>query len=135
METGIRRCPVLETAQIRHLSVVPESFTPDTAYILGEAPGLQNFFVAAGMNSVGIASAGGAGRALAEWIVQGYPTEDLWDVDIRRCQTGLALAWSLAGSGPIGLRQSESSRNTSTPGDNRTGLSIQLRNTWPSARQ
>jgi len=87
METGIRRCPVLETAQIRHLSVVPESFTPDTAYILGEAPGLQNFFVAAGMNSVGIASAGGAGRALAEWIVQGYPTEDLWDVDIRRCQS------------------------------------------------
>ena len=52
--------------------------------MLGEAPGVKNFFVAAGMNSVGIASAGGAGKALAEWIVQGYPEEDLWAVDVRR---------------------------------------------------
>jgi 4-methylaminobutanoate oxidase (formaldehyde-forming) len=84
MTNAIKRCPALETAQMRHLTVVPESFTPDNAYMLGEAPGVKNFFVAAGMNSVGIASAGGAGKALAEWIVQGYPEEDLWAVDVRR---------------------------------------------------
>ncbi len=62
----------------------PESFTPDNQFILGEAPGLGGFFVGAGFNSVGIASAGGAGRALAEWIVEGEPTSDLVAVDIRR---------------------------------------------------
>jgi 4-methylaminobutanoate oxidase (formaldehyde-forming) len=75
----------LGEVDIRHLTVVPESFTPDNAYMLGEAPGLKNFFVAAGMNSVGVASAGGVGKALAEWIVEGTPTEDLWTVDVRRC--------------------------------------------------
>ena len=84
MDNAIKRCPVLETAQVRHLAVVPESFTPDNAYMLGEAPGVKNFFVAAGMNSVGIASAAGSGKALAQWIDQGYPEEDLWSVDIRR---------------------------------------------------
>jgi 4-methylaminobutanoate oxidase (formaldehyde-forming) len=84
MKTGIQRCPALETAKIRHLTVVPESFTPDNAYILGEAPGVKNFFVAVGMNSVGIASAGGTGKALAQWVDQGYPEEDLWPVDVRR---------------------------------------------------
>ena len=84
MEPAVRRCPVLGEAQVRHLTTVPESFTPDTAYMIGEAPGVKNFFVAAGMNSIGIASAGGAGRAVAEWMVNGAPTEDLWDVDVRR---------------------------------------------------
>jgi 4-methylaminobutanoate oxidase (formaldehyde-forming) len=84
MDNAIKRCPILETAQVRHLTVVPESFTPDNAYMLGEAPGVKNFFVAAGMNSVGIASAAGSGKALAQWIDQGYPEEDLWSVDIRR---------------------------------------------------
>ncbi len=84
MVNAIKRCPALAAAEIRHLTVVPESFTPDNAYMLGEAPGVKNFFVAAGMNSVGIASAGGAGKALAQWIVQGHPEEDLWPVDIRR---------------------------------------------------
>ena len=84
MEPAIERCPALESAEIRHLTVVPESFTPDTAYMIGEAPGVANYFVAAGMNSVGIASAGGVGKAVAEWMVNGSPTEDLWDVDIRR---------------------------------------------------
>src|SRR3989475_5077365 len=56
----------------------------DNRYMLGEAPELRNFFVAAGFNSVGIASAAGAGKALAEWIVGGEPSMDLWDVDIRR---------------------------------------------------
>jgi 4-methylaminobutanoate oxidase (formaldehyde-forming) len=62
----------------------PESFTPDLNYVLGEAPQLKSFFVGAGFNSMGIASSGGAGMALAEWIVAGQPTLDLWPVDIRR---------------------------------------------------
>jgi glycine cleavage system aminomethyltransferase T/glycine/D-amino acid oxidase-like deaminating enzyme len=84
MENGIRRIPALEHTGIRKFYNGPESFTPDNQFILGEAPQLANFFVGAGFNSVGIASAGGAGRALAEWIVQGEPTSDLVGVDLRR---------------------------------------------------
>jgi 4-methylaminobutanoate oxidase (formaldehyde-forming) len=84
MDCALKRFPAMETAQIRHLSVVPESFTPDTAFMVGEAPGLKNFFIGCGMNSVGIQSAGGVGRALAHWIDKGYPEEQLWPVDIRR---------------------------------------------------
>ncbi|MGH8829668.1 MAG: FAD-dependent oxidoreductase, partial [Polaromonas sp.] len=62
----------------------PESFTPDGNFILGEAPELRNYFVCAGFNSAGIANSGGAGRLMAEWIVGGEPSTDLWDVDIRR---------------------------------------------------
>ena len=65
----------------------PGAFTPDNQFILGEAPTLRNYFVAAGFNSVGIASAGGAGKALAEWIVGGEPPSDLVGVDIRRFGT------------------------------------------------
>src|SRR6185369_9828825 len=78
------RLPCLETAEIKTFMNGPESFTPDNNFIMGAAPELKNFFVAAGFNSIGIASGGGAGRALAEWIVQGEPTLDLWPVDIRR---------------------------------------------------
>ncbi|UCD79809.1 MAG: GcvT family protein [Desulfobacterales bacterium] len=84
MKNAIKRVPAFEEAEVNSLTTVPESFTPDTAYMLGEAPGVKNFFVAAGMNSVGITSAGGAGKALAQWMDQGYPEEDLWAVDIRR---------------------------------------------------
>src|SRR5215470_1576859 len=84
MEQAIVRIPTLETAPVRRHVNGPESFTPDNRYMLGEAPELRNFFVAAGFNSIGIASAAGAGRALAEWIVAGEPSMDLWDVDIRR---------------------------------------------------
>ena len=84
MEQAIVRIPALETAPVRRHVNGPESFTPDNRYMLGEAPELRSFFVAAGFNSVGIASAAGAGRALAEWIVGGEPSMDLWDVDIRR---------------------------------------------------
>jgi 4-methylaminobutanoate oxidase (formaldehyde-forming) len=84
MDCALVRFPAMATAQIRHLSVVPESFTPDTAFMIGEAPGVKNFFVGCGMNSVGIQSAGGVGRALSYWIVQGHPEEQLWPVDIRR---------------------------------------------------
>jgi len=84
MKSAVKRVPAFEDAEINSLTTVPESFTPDTAYMLGEVPGVKNFFVATGMNSVGITSAGGAGRALAQWMDQGYPDEDLWAVDVRR---------------------------------------------------
>lgn len=84
MDNAILRIPALEETGIRKFYNGPESFTPDNQFILGEAPEVANFFVGAGFNSVGIASAGGAGRALAEWIVTGTPTMDLTGVDIRR---------------------------------------------------
>ena len=84
MENALIRLPALEHAEIKTFMNGPESFTPDNNFIMGEAPECKNFFVAAGFNSIGIASGGGAGRALAEWIVQGEPTLDLWPVDIRR---------------------------------------------------
>ena len=84
MESALHRTPCLETAPIKMLLNGPESFTPDGQFILGEAPGLGGYFVCAGFNSAGIANAGGAGRRVAEWIVNGAPTHDLWDVDIRR---------------------------------------------------
>ena len=84
MDSAIRRIPALEHTGCKKLYNGPESFTPDNQFILGEAPECANFFVAAGFNSVGIASAGGAGRALAEWIVGGSPATDLTGVDIRR---------------------------------------------------
>ena len=84
MDSALHRVPVLQETGIRKFYNGPESFTPDNQFILGEAPGVRNFFVAAGFNSVGIASAGGAGNALAQWIVAGEPPSDLVSVDIRR---------------------------------------------------
>jgi len=84
MECGFERFPALEDAQIRHLEVCAESFTPDNAFMVGEVPGVKNFFVGCGMNSVGIAGSAGTGRAIAQWISQGYPEEQLWPVDVRR---------------------------------------------------
>src|SRR5262245_28295574 len=84
MEQALVRIPSLATAPVRRHVNGPESFTPDGRYLLGEAPECRGFFVAAGFNSIGIASGAGAGRAVAEWIVGGEPPMDLWDVDIRR---------------------------------------------------
>lgn len=84
MENALIRVPALEHTQVRQFYNGPESFTPDNNFMLGEAPELRRFFIGAGFNSMGIASAGGAGMALAEWIVAGEPTMDLWPVDIRR---------------------------------------------------
>ncbi|MEQ1614759.1 MAG: FAD-dependent oxidoreductase, partial [Hyphomicrobiaceae bacterium] len=86
LEAALKRLPALENVGIRKFFNGPESFTPDVRYMLGEAPELQHLFVAAGFNSIGIQSAGGAGKVLAEWIVGGHPPMDLWDVDIRRMQ-------------------------------------------------
>jgi heterotetrameric sarcosine oxidase gamma subunit len=84
LDNAMIRVPSLETARVKQFYNGPESFTADNNFILGPAPGLDNFYLGCGFNSMGIASAGGAGKALAEWIVQGEPTLDLWPVDIRR---------------------------------------------------
>ena len=84
LDNAMIRVPALETAQVKQFYNGPESFTADNNFIVGPAPGFENFYAGCGFNSMGIASAGGAGRALAEWIVQGEPTLDLWPVDIRR---------------------------------------------------
>ncbi len=86
LEDAMRRIPALAEVGIRKFFCGPESFTPDDRYHLGEAPELKGLFVAAGFNSIGIQSAGGAGMALAAWIAQGHPPMDLWDVDLRRMQ-------------------------------------------------
>ncbi len=84
MQLALERVPALETAGIKQLVNGPESFTPDGNFILGEAPEVRNIFVGAGFNAFGIASAGGAGMALAEWVARGEPSSDLWPIDIRR---------------------------------------------------
>jgi 4-methylaminobutanoate oxidase (formaldehyde-forming) len=81
---AMKRAPVLEQTGIRQFFNGPESFTPDDRYLLGPAPEVKNFYVAAGFNSIGIQSSGGAGKVLADWIVDGHPPADLWNVDIRR---------------------------------------------------
>ena len=84
MAQALARVPGLETAGVKQLLNGPESFTPDGNFILGESPEVDGFYVGAGFNAFGIASAGGAGKALAEWIAAGEPPMDLWPVDIRR---------------------------------------------------
>ncbi len=84
LESAMHRIPALEKAGLQTFFNGPESFTPDDRYLLGEVPELRNFFVAAGFNSIGIQSAGGAGKVLADWIIDGRAPMDLWDVDIRR---------------------------------------------------
>jgi glycine/D-amino acid oxidase-like deaminating enzyme len=84
MESAVHRIPALAEVGIRRFYNGPESFTPDNQFIMGESVEVAGFFVGAGFNSVGIASAGGAGRALAEWIHTGEPQCDLSAVDIRR---------------------------------------------------
>jgi glycine cleavage system aminomethyltransferase T/glycine/D-amino acid oxidase-like deaminating enzyme len=84
IELAARRLPLLNDIGIKLFFNGPESFTPDDRYILGEAPGLAGYFVAAGFNSVGFQSGPGAGRAVADWIVDGQAPMDLAEVDIRR---------------------------------------------------
>ncbi|WP_372921419.1 FAD-dependent oxidoreductase [Roseovarius sp.] len=86
LEKAIARMPILASAGIHTFFNGPESFTPDDRYYLGEAPALKGYWVAAGYNSVGLASSGGAGMALAQWMNDGKPPFDLWEVDIRRAQ-------------------------------------------------
>ena len=86
LEMAINRLPVLEKAGIHTFFNGPESFTPDDAYHLGRTPEMENVWVAAGFNSIGIQSAGGAGMALAQWMQDKEKPFDLGDVDISRMQ-------------------------------------------------
>ncbi|MFC3694207.1 FAD-dependent oxidoreductase [Chenggangzhangella methanolivorans] len=84
MELALGRVPALETAGVKQLINGPESFTPDGNFILGAAPETKGVYVGCGFNAFGIASGGGAGMALAEWVAKGEAPYDLWPVDIRR---------------------------------------------------
>ncbi len=84
MLQAIERVPALETVGVKQMINGPESFTPDGNFILGAAPECKNMFVGAGFNAFGIASGGGAGWVLAQWVVDGEAPLDLWVVDIRR---------------------------------------------------
>src|SRR5713101_6534351 len=84
MRNAVHRVPVMENTGVKKFYNGPESFTPDHNFIMGLAPELDNYFVLAGFNSSGIAFSGGAGNALAQWIVAGEPDLDLGPVDIRR---------------------------------------------------
>ena len=86
LEMAINRLPMLEKAGIHTFFNGPESFTPDDAYHLGRTPEMENVWVAAGFNSIGIQSAGGAGMALAQWMQDKEKPFDLGDVDISRMQ-------------------------------------------------
>ena len=84
LQGAMARVPALESAGIQKFFCGPESFTPDVRYHLGQAPEFDNCFVAAGLNSIGLQSAGGIGKVVAEWMRAGRPPADLWEVDVRR---------------------------------------------------
>jgi len=86
LSMAMNRMPLFQTAGVHTFFNGPESFTPDDRYYLGPAPELGNYWIAAGYNSVGIVSSGGAGMALAHWMTEGEAPFDLWEVDIRRAQ-------------------------------------------------
>ncbi len=84
LQAGLHRIPALEQIGIQHFMNGPESFTPDTRQLMGEAPELKNYFVAAGFNSIGIMSSAGVGKVMADWVIDGTAPMDLWPVDIAR---------------------------------------------------
>ena len=84
LEGAIHRVPALADAGIQKFFCGPESFTPDDRYHLGMSPEFENLFVAAGLNSIGIQSAGGIGKVISEWMRDGLPPSDLNSVDLRR---------------------------------------------------
>lgn len=86
-ERAIHRMPKLGEVGLQLFFNGPEAFTPDGVYHLGESNEVDGCFIAAGFNSVGIQSAGGAGWVLADWIIDGHPPSDLSAVDIRRTQS------------------------------------------------
>ncbi len=84
LERAMSRVPVSEQAGIKKFFCGPESFTPDLQPIVGEAPELKNYFVAAGLNSIGILTGGGIGRVIAHWIADGRPDVDVTGINIDR---------------------------------------------------
>ena len=86
IERAMARVPISMETGIRQFFCGPESFTPDLGPVIGEAPELRNYFVAAGLNSVGIITGGGYGRVLAHWILTGRPDVDVTGINIDRFQ-------------------------------------------------
>lgn len=84
VEEAMKRIPALENVGIHKFFCGPESFTPDLGPMMGLAPELDNFYVAAGFNSLGILTGGGAGKVMAQWIVDGVPDVDITEIDIAR---------------------------------------------------
>jgi hypothetical protein len=84
MELAITRVPAIGPAEVITLINGPEAFTPDGEFVMGEAPDVGGFFVAAGFCAHGIAGAGGVGKVMAEWILDGRPSIDVWRMDLRR---------------------------------------------------
>ncbi len=84
LDKALERIPAAKTAGVRKFFCGPESFTPDLGPLMGEAPELKNYFVAAGFNSLGILLAGGAGRIMAHWIIDGLPPADVSEINIER---------------------------------------------------
>ena len=84
MDQATSRVPAIGRAEVITLINGPEAFTPDGEFILGEAPDVRGFFVAAGFCAHGIAGAGGVGQVMAEWILEGRPSIDVWRMDLRR---------------------------------------------------
>ncbi len=87
VETAMKRVPVSMEVGIRKFFCGPESFTPDLQPVVGEAPELRNYFVAAGLNSIGILTGGGLGRVMAHWIINGRPDVDITGFNIDRLHT------------------------------------------------
>ena len=84
LKNAMKRVPALKNVGIRKFFNGPEAFTPDTNYLLGETPEIKNFYVCCGFNSIGIQSAGGAGKVTAEWMINGETNEDIFSLDIAR---------------------------------------------------
>ena len=90
MLAGLNRVPALNDTGIHHFMNGQESFTPDTKQVMGEAPEVRNYFVAAGFNSIGIISSAGAGRVMADWVADGHSPMDISDLDIARFEPDMA---------------------------------------------
>ena len=84
LEKAMARVPISMEIGVKKFFCGPESFTPDLAPIVGEAPELKNYFVAAGLNSIGIITGGGLGRVLAHWMINGRPDVDVTGMNIDR---------------------------------------------------
>ncbi len=84
LHDAMARLPALQDAGIQKFFCGPESFTPDVRYHIGKVPEVDNCWVSAGLNSIGLQSAGGIGKVMTEWMRAGHPPADLWEVDVRR---------------------------------------------------
>ena len=87
LEKAMRRVPISQEAGLKKFFCGPESFTPDLRPVVGEAPEVKNYFVAAGLNSIGILTGGGMGRVMAHWIMHGRPDVDVTGMNIDRLHT------------------------------------------------